>query len=234
MSSGVYDEYILLVPAIPRKPEPHVYTAGFDLQSLLPSTDPFYRTADVKVNSMIDTITRELRSDGYDVASKVFIAGFSVGGMFGQRYTLLHPERVRAIAAGHCGGNFTLPESTYNGVELNWPVGVNNLESLVGYEFDRVSYTQVPQFIYIGDADTENTIVWPRSWGPKYMWQSVGQLDFLDETFGDTDPVRLANQIKYLNGLGYSNITFKLYAGVGHSNTDSMSRDVLAFFRAHR
>ena len=231
---GFYTEFVLLVPVIPRRPEPHLYTVAFALDSLDGSEDPFYRRADLKVNSMIDQLLSELRADGYRVSDQVFIEGFSAGAMFAQRYVLLHPERVRAIAAGHCGGNFTLPESTYNGTELNWPVGMNNLQSLIDCEFDRDAYAEVPQFMYIGETDTQNSIVWPESWGPQDMWESTSQLRFLNESFGNTDPVRIRNQVIYLNELGYSKIVFKSYPDVGHELTAEMSRDFQAFIRSHR
>ena len=34
---------------------------------------------------------------------------------------------------------------------------------------------------------------------------------FLHNIFGDTDPVRIKNQVEYLNSLGYDNIEFRLY-----------------------
>ena len=221
---------ILLVPIIPKYYE--YQPVDFDLTCFYDSTDPFYRRPDLRVNLMIDSLIDALRADAYNVSEKVLIEGFSSGGMFAQRYALLHPERVQAIAAGQCGGTFTLPESSYDGGEMNWPVGINDFYSLVGYEFNRDAYMQVHQFIFIGDQDTEATTLWLP--GSQKLWRSQAQIDFLKSTFGDTDPVRLENQVNYLNNLRYDNITFKMYAGVGHTYTDGMIDDLLAFFRAHR
>jgi hypothetical protein len=46
----------------------------------------------------------------------------------------------------------------------------------------------VPQFIYIGEYDTEHTTVTPDHVGG--FWTSQDQVDFLNDHFGDTDPVR--------------------------------------------
>jgi pimeloyl-ACP methyl ester carboxylesterase len=230
------DRFVLLVPVIPRRDTPHVYPVAFDVQNFREGDD-FYSRADLKVNQMIDTLAGDLANDGYQVSDKVFIEGFSAGAMFAQRYALLHPSRVKAIAAGQCGGNFTLPESSYQGQTLNWPVGISNLEALTGLSFDQASYVRVAQFIYIGDQDTGEggtTIVWNRDWGPGYMWESVDQLDFLKSNFGETDPVRLKNQTDYLYSTGYRNITFRLYEGVAHSQTGQMVRDAMAFLDAQR
>jgi len=135
--------YILLVPVVPRGTPPgsnHLYPVAFDLDCFLGSTDPFYQRPDLKINLMIDQLISDLQSSGYNVHEKVLIMGFSAGGMFAQRYTLLHPERVQAIAAGHCGGTIVLPESQYGGaggIPMDWAVGVNNFSSLVGYDFDQ-------------------------------------------------------------------------------------------------
>ncbi len=77
------------------------------------------------------------------------LEGFSLGGMFAQRYALLRPERVQAVSAGHCGGTLILPQSTYNETVMNWPVGVSKFESLVGQPFNEEVYKQIPQYIYV-------------------------------------------------------------------------------------
>ena len=224
------EKLILLAPVIPKYYD--FQPIDFDLPSFSGSTNNFYRRPDLRVNLMIDYLTNELQTDGYNVSKKVFIEGFSSGGMFTQRYALLHPDRVQAIAAGSCGGTFVLPENSYDGTEMNWPVGINNFQSLVGYEFNKNAYKQIYQFIFIGDQDTKNTTLWLP--GSQSLWSSQSQIDFLNKTFGETDPTRIESEIKYLNSLGYDHITFKLYPGVGHTYSDEMIEDFLAFFKAHR
>jgi len=225
MSWANEHKYILLVPVIPRPETNHVYAVAFDWKVFLDSTDPFCQRPDFKVNLMIDKLVSDLRNDDYNVDEKVLIEGFSAGGMFAQRYALLHPERVQAIAAGQCGGAITLAESTYNGIQMDWPVGVNDFSSLVGYEFNQSAYQQVPQFIYVGDQDTNTTL-----WGTGELWRTQSQIDFLNNTFGYTVSVKLENQVSYLNDIGYNNITFKKYPGIGHEYTREMKEDSFAFF----
>jgi pimeloyl-ACP methyl ester carboxylesterase len=221
-------KFIMLVPVIPRPATNHVYAVAFDWKVFLDSTDPFCQRPDLKVNLMIDQFISDLRNDGYNVDDKVFVDGFSAGAMFAQRYALLHPERVHAIAAGQCGGAMTLPESVYTdtiATQMDWPVGVYDFSPLVGYEFDQDAYRQVAQFIYIGDQDTTNSTLW----GPGELWRTQSQIDFLNSTFGYTDPVRLENQASYLVGLDYD-VTFKLYPGIGHQFTSEMINDTFSFF----
>ena len=228
--------YILLVPVIPRPQIKFDYAVSLPWYVFLPETDPFLQRPDDKVNLMIDKLLRDLRNDGYSVHDKVYMDGFSAGAMFTQRYALLHPERIQAIAAGQCGGAMTLPESLYDTTPMNWPVGVNDFKKLVGYDFDREGYKKIPQFIYIGDNDVKNTTLY---WGPydddyNEVWKTPSEIYFLKKTFGDTDPIRLQNQVVYLNNLGYTNITIKLYPGIGHQLTGEMLDDTFAFFSAHK
>jgi len=223
-------QYILLVPVIPRPQTNNVYVVSIPHYIFLDETPTFLQRPDDKVNLMIDKLINNLRLDGYDVKDKVFIDGFSAGAMFTQRYALLHPERVQALAAGSPGGAMTLPESTYGTIQMMWPVGVSDFSTLAGYEFDMESYKQVPQYIYIGDQDTHNSTLW----GTGEIWRTQAQIDFLNSTFGSTDPVRLQNQVAYLNNLGYSNITFRLYLGVGHQFAAIPLDDIFEFFNNHR
>ncbi|MFC1694413.1 choice-of-anchor Q domain-containing protein, partial [Candidatus Latescibacterota bacterium] len=130
-------EYVLLTPVIPRNIEPDrliqtYYSVAFDRNTFYETTNSFDRRADEKVNKMIDNLIYVLQKEGYNVYEKVFIEGFSAGGMFAQRYPLLQPNRVQAIAGGQCGGSIVMPENTYKGYEMNWPIGVNDYTSLVG------------------------------------------------------------------------------------------------------
>ncbi|NQU30603.1 MAG: SUMF1/EgtB/PvdO family nonheme iron enzyme, partial [Anaerolineae bacterium] len=120
-----------------------------------PVDTPFYRP-DLKLNANIDALQELLRKDGYIVNDKVFMFGFSNGGLFSNRYTLLHPERVEAIAAGGTAGEITMPEEEIDGVELKWFLGTSELESLTGKPFNRDKYLKVPQFNFMGDLDLKN------------------------------------------------------------------------------
>jgi predicted esterase len=221
--------YIMITPVIPRSAtNGQIYTVSLDRESLLDPTD-FLQRPDLKVNLMIDQLITMLEADGYNIHDKVFIEGFSAGAMFAQRYCLLHPERVQAIAAGSPGGSITVSGSNYGGTDMNWPVGINDFQSLVDYDFNMSEYQQVPQFIYIGDQDTDNSTV---DIGGSDLFTDE-QIQFLNETFGDSDPVRLKNQCDYIKGMG-CDVRFKLYPGVGHVYTREMINDVYTFFAQYK
>jgi len=226
--ADTYD-YILLTPVIPRsRSNWQTYTVSLDRESLIDPTD-FNQRPDLKVNLMIDSLISTLRSAGYKVHDKVFVSGFSAGAMFAQRYCLLHPDRVRGIAGGQCGGSLTVPGTNYNGVDMNWPVGVNDFRSLVGYDFKMSYYQQIPQFIYIGDQDNSNSTVAP---GNHDLFTDE-QMDFLNENFGNSDPVRVENQCAFMSETE-CNVEFKLYPGVAHQITSDMVNDTFSFLAKYR
>jgi hypothetical protein len=112
---------------------------------------------------------------------------------------------------------------------------VNNLEALTGIQFNLEAYMEIAQYIYIGDQDTGEggtTIVWNRlhpTWGPQYMWDSVVQMEFLHNTFGEVDPVRIEAQVAYLNQIGFDNIVFHLYPGIRHEYNMEIVNDFMSF-----
>lgn len=220
--------FILLGASIPRSQPSDIYAVAFDKKCFLESTDPFYQRPDLKINMMIDQLIIDLIEEGYNVHDKVFLEGFSNEAMFAQRYCLLHPERVQAIAAGQCGGYLTLPVGTYLETPLEWAIGVNDFKGLVAYSFNQEVYEQVPQFIYIGDQDNLNSHFNPN---PSGFWTQE-QIDFINNIFGNTDPIRIENECNYMTEIG-CNIQFKLYPGVGHEITSEMNDDVWTFLRSY-
>jgi len=224
------DNFVLLTPIIPRT-EDH-YPVVFEYRSFQ-TPDDMGKRADLKVIKMINEFTRLLKQDGYQVYPKVMIEGFSAGGSFAQRFALLHPDLVQAIAVGGLGGVFTLPEESYQSKPIDWPVGINDLEEIADVKFDREKYMKINQYIFYGDQDTGkngNTMVWPLDWGTGGFWKSVDQIEFITQYFGDKDFIRVQNQTGYLNSIGYSNITFHLYPGIGHEMPEYVIDDFMRFF----
>ena len=223
----------MLVPVLPRPFTPDrqssFYTVSLPRAVFLPSTPAFCHRPDLVLNQMLDRFTATLRAQGYHVADTVLIEGFSAGAMFAQRYALLHPERVRAVCAGQCGGALTLPETQYGDAPLDWPLGVRDLPELAGTALDREAYRRIPQLIYIGADDIDNSTVGE----PGEVWHDQAQIDFLQNTFGKPDPLRLGQQVDYLQQQGYRHISFHTREGVGH-NLRPFLPDVFAFFNRHR
>jgi hypothetical protein len=220
---------ILLTPSIPRTNTPtDIYSIAFDRQCFSNTVDPMYFRPDLKLNQMISSLTDELKKDGYLVNEKVFVEGFSAGGMFAQRYALIHPTRVQALAAGQCGGSLTMPISQYNENRLNWAIGLSDFPELAGVGFNNFVYRQIPQYIYIGEKDTNNSHFIANPDG----FATQEEIDLINGIFGNTDPVRVESMANFMVNIG-CNVTFKLYENTGHEimpwNTPHIYADIYSF-----
>lgn len=217
-------KFIILVPHIPRLPSNPIYVAAFARSVFDETVDELLQRPDLKINAMLDQLMQGLELDGYNVHNKIFIEGHSIGGMFGNRYALLHPERVQAVASGAPGGALTLPESVYQGMGMVWPMGIVDFYELTGTGFDMDTYCQIPHFFYIGAEDQNTTM---RGLGE--LWETQSQIDLIKSRFGETPAKILKNQSEYLANLG-CNVMYKSYSGVGHAITNEMVNDYINFF----
>ena len=75
--------------------------------------------------------------------------GFSGGGHFAHRFYYLHPERLRAVCVGACGGITRLD------AEQDWWLGVRNVRAVFGREIDIDRMRRVPAQLLIGERDRE-------------------------------------------------------------------------------
>jgi hypothetical protein len=139
--------------------------------------------------------------------------------MFANRFTALHPERVKAAAIGAPGGWPIAPVAEYKGVELNYPIGIADLFQLVGYSFDLENFKNTPLYFYLGDQDTNDALPYNET---------------LNTYINSTTPVSrwpIAEEI--YNSVG-CNCKFVLYPGVGHEITSQMDGDVESFLLQYR
>ena len=217
--------YVLLTPVIPRPQTNHIYVIAYNRAVFLNNTPAMYQRPDMQLNLMVDKLTSILQQDGYYPGEKVFLDGYSAGCMFAQRYALLHPDRLMAVAGGQCGGSITLADTNYA-----WPVGIQDFEQLTGEQFNFSEYEELPQFYYIGSLDNNNSAV---LFGNPDVYTDA-QIMNLYGLFGREDPERLENQVQHLNSLGYTNVQFKLYPAIQHVITPQMIKDTFNFFENYR
>jgi len=170
---------------------------------------------------MIDDARAALREERITVGMKVFLSGFSASGMFVNRFAMLHPERVAAVACGSPGGWPIAPVEKFDGQKLDYPVGVADLKSLVGRSLDVSRLRQVSWFFYLGQDDKNDSVIFRDSF-------SRVQEEVIFRHFGETPVSRwkIAERLYAKRGL---NARFALYAGA-HSVTSDMEKDITRFF----
>ena len=151
-----------LIPVFPRPAALEVgYTHALDRAALL-STEPGYERLDLQLIAMIENAQSILSSYDVNVEEKVFLTGISASGSFVSRFTMLHPDRVRAASIGAPGYGPIVPVPSWNGLNLPYPEGISDLENLVGSSFDATNFQNVPMQLYVGDED-DNIVSW---WDP--------------------------------------------------------------------
>ena len=224
----------LLVPTFPRPsgtssspPLWKTYTHALDRDCLTTTVEGLERI-DLQLIAMVNDAKERLTTMGYAPAQRIFINGYSASGSFANRFTLLHPEIIQAAASGSPGGWPTVPVSTWSNETLNYPVGIADLQSLVGQPFNLNAFRAVPQYIYVGDIDSNDAVDYEDG------FDDVDR-DIINRLFGDGSPYiveRWPHAEAIFNSV-QSSAQFVIYPGVGHVVTSQMSADLLQFFQRY-
>lgn len=225
---GVADELgvVLLVPAFmrPGGDDAHIYTHALDRDSFTAARLELKRP-DLQLIAMIAVARAGLAQDGITLDDKFLIQGFSASGMFANRFVALHPKLVKAAAIGAPGGWPVAPVASADGATLNYPAGVADLEVLTGEAFNADGYRAVPQLIYMGDQDTNDSLDFRDGWDD-------ADATMVKRLFGDT-PLKRWPAAKRLYAGADADVRFELVKGVGHDrkalqpNATRFLRDVL-------
>jgi len=217
---------IALMPVFPRpRTEWRIYTHALDRDALSVREGPLARI-DLQLLAMIDDALARLRAEGLRVEEKVLMHGFSASGMFVDRFVFLHPERVKAAAIGSPGGWPIAPVAEHEHDRLRYPIGIADVEELVGKPVDLAALARVPLLFFMGDQDENDSVDFRDS------YEAEDEV-LIDELFGAT-PVERWPHAQELHRAVLPLATFKLYPKVAHSLTAGMRADLQAFFREHR
>jgi len=215
----------LLVPVFPRpRKQWQIYTHSLDEDTLLVESGPLKRI-DLQLIQMIRDAQALLRRNGIPTRDKVFMHGYSASGTFTNRFPLLHPHVVRAVAAGGVNGIPTFPATHWQDTELPFPVGIADLKEIAGIDFDEDAYKQVAQYIYMGYLDRNDTTLSRDTYCEEHA-QLIRSLIGAD--MGDRWKVSQA--IYRRLGVSAQCVT---YNGTAHSIRDEMIDDVVKFFGAN-
>lgn len=207
---GVADELgvILLVPAFVRPGKDwQIYTHALDRDSLTTKRSDIVRL-DLQLLAMVDDARRLLKQQGIETDEKILIQGFSASGMFANRFTALHPDRVSAAAVGSPGGWPIAPIGQFDNEPLPYPAGVADLEALTGKPFAAEQFKSVPQLMVMGSLDDNDSLDFGDGWEKEAAAQ-------VDRFFGDEPQSRWKNSEKVYKAAGV-NAQFVLVEGVGH------------------
>lgn len=212
----------LLVPIFPRPDsQPLVYTHALDRDVMLEKSLQLKRP-DLQLLEMITDAKSILKAMNILVAPKFFINGFSASASFTNRFSFIHPEKIKALAIGGFNGELIFPQTEKNGIKLNYPIGTNDFQKLFGKKFNLDVYQSIPQFIYMGKLDDNDAVQFDDAYNDQ-------ERKIINDNIGRTvqDRYLECQKIYYANNI---NPIFKTYENVGHWTTSDINLDVIKFF----
>jgi dienelactone hydrolase len=212
----------LLTPVFPRpQTEWKIYTHALDRDAMTTAKKEFARF-DLQLIAMIDDARSRLAKEKLKFDKRVFMIGFSASGMFANRFTFLHPKRIKAAVVGSPGGWAIVPVASFKERTLRYPVGTDDFKAISGDKFDLKNLRKVPLFMFLGERDENDSVIFRDSYEKE-------DEELIFALFGKT-PVERWSVSKKLYLDNKLNAEFRLYPNVAHTVTKEMSNDIFAFF----
>ena len=213
----------VLVPTFPRPAAQwQLYTHALDLDTLLQGAGDLNRV-DFQLLAMIQNCRLHLDARGIKLRPKIWMQGFSAAGMFANRFALLHPESVEAVAVGAPGGWPMAPVQKFSGKELPYPVGCSDLITLTGKPLEIQAAREIHFFFFQGDQDENDSVAYDDGY-------DAAERKLVQELFG-LRPVDRWPHAQKLYAQAQLQAQFKLYPGVGHETNADMRKDLVQFFQ---
>jgi len=217
----------VLMPVFPRpKNIWRTYTHSLDEDTLL-IKEGSLRRLDLQLIEMIKH-ARKLLQEKYSlrISDKVFLNGFSASGTFVNRFTAIHPRIVKAVASGGINAIPILPVLEMQNVPLPYPIGLY-VDSLIDGPLPLESYKRVPQFIYMGAKDDNDTLISRDA----FSESEASLIKLLLREKMMPDRWNMCIDIYKKNGI---NAKFKTYSELGHVYNKEIVDDVIAFFKENQ
>lgn len=214
--------YPLLVPVFPRPKENwKVYTHALDRDALLQKGNSIERL-DLQLIAMFQDAKKKLGQMGYASEDKFIMTGFSACASFINRFATIHPQMVKTYVAGGLNGMLILPVSEIEGKTLPYPLGINDLQTLTGQQFDSISFKKIPQFLFMGEEDDNDAANYDDAYDNserEIIYKILGE-----KMLPDRWNFCIASYQKH-----NINITARLYPKTGHEITREIQDDILSF-----
>lgn len=215
--------YPLLVPIFPRpKTNWKIYTHSLD-RDVMDQTANSLERLDLQLLEMVEDARERLQNRGIITQEGILMTGFSASGVFANRFSLLHPEKLEAVAAGGLNGLLMIPRKEVNGQVLNYPLGTNDFKSRFDRDFDSVAFKNTPQYLFMGELDENDAVPFDDAYDQderEAIYASLGE---------EMQPLRWNNSKKIYEEDGV-NAQVKTYKNIGHEQADEVKEDIVEFF----
>ncbi|MFD0977062.1 hypothetical protein [Salinimicrobium gaetbulicola] len=213
----------LLVPVFPReKSTSQMYTHSLDRDVMLQKGNELERV-DMQLLAMVEDAKERLQQKGISVAPQFLMTGFSASGSFANRFTLIHPEKVKAVVAGGVNGILMLPFSEENEVELNYPVGTADFVKFFGKAFESEAFMNTPQFYFMGALDDNDALPYSDAYDEpeRAAIENVLGKEMLPARWQKTKAIYKREGV---------NAEIRTYEQLGHEHPEEVKQEIAAFF----
>lgn len=212
----------LLVPVFPRpEKDSLMYTHALD-RDVMVEGKPEFKRLDLQLLEMISDAKNVLTTMNIRTDSKFFMSGFSASGTFINRFSFIHPDKIKALAIGGFNGELMLPYNEINAIKLDYPIGTNDFSKLFGSNFNMTAYKQIPQYIYLGKLDDNDAVQYDDAYNET-------ERKIINENIGDKVQERYI-KCQQIYSKENINASFKTIENVGHWTTAEMNLAVVKFF----
>ena len=152
--------------------------------------------------------------------------GFSASGTFANRFAILHPTVVRAVATGGVNGIPTFPTDRWDDVAMRYPVGIADVKEIADIEFDEAAYKKVSQYIYMGTLDDNDTVPYRDAYdaADAELVKNLIGAEMMPDRWEISQSIYKALEIP---------AQFVTYENTGHQIKGEMIDDIVAFFEAN-
>ena len=219
------DQWLVPVSTRPGSDQWQAYTHALDRDTLL-IRDGDLKRIDLQLINMIAHAQRLLRHNKVNVNEKVFMNGFSASGTFANRFAILHPTVVRAVATGGINGIPTFPTDRWNDVAMRYPVGIADVKEIADIAFDGAAYKKVSQYIYMGALDDNDTVPYQDAFDAvdAELIKSLIGAKMMPDRWEVSQSIYKALKMP---------VQFVTYKNTGHQIKREMIDDIVAFFEAN-
>jgi len=218
-------KYPLLVPVFPRpETEWHIYTHDLDRDVMLQKGNSLERI-DKQLVRMFEDARSRLDNKNIPTENQFLLTGFSASGSFANRFTILHPDQVFAVAAGGTSGLLMLPIDSLDNERLNYPIGTGDLKEIINEEFSKKAFLNTPQMYFYGKLDSNDALPYNDAFDRlerEQVYELIGE-EMYPERWEKCKTIYREQQV---------NALLKTYENVGHGHPEQVKKDVLAFFEA--
>jgi poly(3-hydroxybutyrate) depolymerase len=165
--------------------------------------------SDIRYDQILDAMVEEVAQKYQQDWDTFGLFGYSGGGHFTHRYAILHPQKLWAVSIGAPGSVTRLDP------DKDWWVGIRDLKSRFGVEFDAKSLARVPVHMIVGESDLETWEITHKPGGARYM---EGANDA-----GRTRPERMRALQASFEAVGVK-VRFDAVPGVSHDRMRMLPR----------